>query len=116
MGISDFISHYLSAPDSQWSFVSLTFAAMFLVFFAIYIVLRKWSKAVTLGYVVVFSLLFAYKANGILMLLLPTTALLSYYLTRVMAAREGVKVEVHTTVVEQGCLMNIEPFATVRFE
>ena len=89
MGISDFISHYLSAPDSHWSFVSLTFAAVFLVFFAIYIVLRKWSKAVTLGYVVVFSLLFAYKANGVLMLLLPTTALLSYYLTRTMAAREG---------------------------
>ena len=89
MGFSDYISHYLSAPDSHWSFVSLTFAAVFLVFFTIYIFLRKWSKAITLGYVVVFSLLFAYKANGVLMLLLPTTALLSYYLTRVMTEREG---------------------------
>jgi len=40
-------------------------------------------------YVLAFSLFFAYKANGILMLLLPATVLASYYLTRLMNKKEG---------------------------
>ena len=89
MSLSDYISHFLAAPDSSWSFVSLPFAAVFVVFFTIYILLRKYSKAITLGYVIVFSLFFAYKANGVLMVLLPLTALLSYYMTRRMMEEEG---------------------------
>ena len=60
-----------------------------MVFFALYIALRHHSKAITLGYVIAFSLLFAYKANGVLMLLLPLTVLLSYFMTRRMNAEEG---------------------------
>ena len=89
MGLNDYLSHFLTAPDSTWSFVSIPFAVAFMVFFAIYIALRRNSKALTLGYVVAFSLLFAYKANGVLMVLLPLTALLSYYMTRRMDDSEG---------------------------
>ena len=89
MDIQGFLTQLLSAPDSTWSFVSLPFAVVFMLFFAIYIALRRHFKALTLGYVVVFSLFFAYKANGVLMLLLPTTALLSYYMTRRMNSEEG---------------------------
>ena len=87
--MKDYLSHFLAAPDTTWSFVSLPFAVVFMAFFAIYIFLRKNSKALTLGYVVVFSLFFAYKANGILMLLLPATALVSYYMTRHMNGKQG---------------------------
>lgn len=91
MAISDYISHFLYAPDSKWSFVSMPFAAVFIVFFALYIVLRHQSKKLMLGYVVLFSLFFAYKANGVLMLLLPMTVLLSYFMTRKMKEEEGVR-------------------------
>ena len=55
MHLKDYLAHFLSAPDSTWSFVSLPFAVAFIVFFAIYIVVRHNSKVVTLGYVVAFS-------------------------------------------------------------
>ncbi len=89
MQLQDYISHFLSAPDSTWSFVSIPFAVVFMVFFGIYILIRHYSKAITLGYVVAFSLLFAYKANGVLMLLLPLTVLLSYFMTQRMNGEEG---------------------------
>ncbi|MBO4850534.1 MAG: MBOAT family protein [Prevotella sp.] len=82
MPLSDYITHYLSAPDSTWSLVSLPFAVTFIVFFGIYILVRQQSKTLMLGYVLAFSLFFAYKANGVLMLLLPATMLASYYMTR----------------------------------
>ena len=85
MQVTDYISHFLSGPDSTWSFVSIPFAVAFIVFFGIYIYLRRQSRRLTLGYVIIFSMLFAYKANGVLMVLLPLTALLSYYMTRRMA-------------------------------
>ena len=44
--------------------------------------MRQQSKTLMLGYVLAFSLFFAYKANGVLMLLLPATMLASYYMTR----------------------------------
>ena len=37
MSLSEYITHYLSAPDSTWSLVSLPFAITFIVFFGIYI-------------------------------------------------------------------------------
>ncbi|MBQ4294865.1 MAG: MBOAT family protein [Prevotella sp.] len=88
MPLSEYITHYLSAPDSTWSLVSLPFAVTFIVFFGIYILVRQQSKTVMLGYVLTFSLFFAYKANGVLMLLLPFTMLTSYYMTRRMMEEE----------------------------
>ena len=84
MPLSDYLHQYLSAPDNTWSLVSISFAVTFIVFFGIYILIRHSSKVTMMCYVLAFSLFFAYKANGILMLLLPATVLASYYLTRLM--------------------------------
>ena len=89
MPLSDYLHHYLSAPDSTWSLVSIPFAVTFIIFFGIYILIRHSSKVTMMSYVLAFSLFFAYKANGLLMLLLPATVLASYYLTRRMNEKEG---------------------------
>jgi 4-amino-4-deoxy-L-arabinose transferase-like glycosyltransferase len=88
MSTSDYIQHFLKAPDSTWSLVSLPFALPFVIFFAFFIFIRKQSKTAMLAYVVLFSLFFAYKANGVLMLLLPATVLFSYFMTRRMREEE----------------------------
>ncbi len=81
--------HFLTTPDEAWSLVSVPFAVSFVLFFGLYIAIRQSSRRMMLAYVVVFSLFFAYKANGVLMLLLPATVLLSYFLTRKMDEWEG---------------------------
>lgn len=75
---------FLSTQDKNWSLCTLAFMASFLVFFAIYIGLNRYRQPWTKAYVIAFSLFFAYKANGILMLLLSITAISSWYLTRFM--------------------------------
>lgn len=75
---------FLSTQDKNWSLCTLAFMASFLVFFAIYIGLNRYRQPRTKAYVIAFSLFFAYKANGILMLMLPITAISSWYLTRFM--------------------------------
>ena len=75
---------FLSTQDTSWSLCTLAFMASFLVFFAIYIGLNRYRQPWTKAYVIAFSLFFAYKANGILMLMLPITAISSWYLTRFM--------------------------------
>ena len=75
---------FLSIQDKSWSLCTLSFMASFLVFFAIYIGLNRYRQPWTKAYVIAFSLFFAYKANGILMLMLPITAISSWYLTRFM--------------------------------
>ena len=85
----DQLIHFFTTPDKAWSLVSLPFAVAFVLFFGLYIAIRHSFKTLMLAYVVAFSLFFAYKANGVLMLLLPATVLLSYYLTRKMDEWEG---------------------------
>ena len=75
---------FLSTQDKSWSLCTLAFMASFLVFFAIYIGLNRYRQPWTKAYVIAFNLFFAYKANGILMLMLPITAISSWYLTRFM--------------------------------
>ncbi len=78
---------------------SLTFALLFIIFFFIYTVLRHFSRTAMMVYVIAFSLFFAYKANGMLMWLLPITALLNYSLTQEMRSREGRSRKALLTVV-----------------
>ncbi len=84
----DFLFNLFTEPDKSWSFVSIPFAVVFVLFFVLYIFIRQSSKTMMLAYTVAFSLFFAYKANGVLMLLLPATVVISYYLTRLMAEKE----------------------------
>ena len=62
---------------------------MFIAFLLVYALLRKSTRVGMLLYVVACSLGFFYLANGWLMLLLPSTALVSWGLTRWMSRREN---------------------------
>ncbi|WP_300728137.1 MBOAT family protein [uncultured Bacteroides sp.] len=80
---------FLTVPNGGLMFCSIPFWATFLVFYLIYIGITYRTRTGMLIYVVLFSLFFFYKANGWLMLLLPATAILSWYLTRIMDGKEG---------------------------
>lgn len=76
-------------PGAPMMMGSMAFALVFVVFVAVYVWLRSWSRTAMMMYVVAFSLLFAYKANGQLMWMLPATAAMGYALTQEMSRREG---------------------------
>lgn len=78
------LTAFFLQPDKDWSLVSFPFFVSFVVFYIIYIAISRTRKSVILSYVILFSLFFAWKANGILMLLLPATALFSWWATRRM--------------------------------
>ena len=81
---------FLTTPNKDWSFCTLSFMVAFLVFFAVYLYINRYRKVWLKAYVVLFGLLFAYKANGALMVLLPITTLLSWFLTKkMMRLRRG---------------------------
>ncbi|MCR4825254.1 MAG: MBOAT family protein [Bacteroidales bacterium] len=65
-------------------FCSMGFWALFSVFFFLYIFCRKWNRTAMLLYVIAFDLFFFFKANGLLMLLLPATAAVNWGLTELM--------------------------------
>ena len=75
---------FLSSQDKNWSLCTFPFMVSFLVFFAIYIGLNRYRPMWTKVYVIAFSFFFAFKANGILMWLLPIITISSWYLTRFM--------------------------------
>lgn len=80
---------FFTTPDKEWSIVTMPFMVLFIVFFAIYIWLNRSRHTAMLVYVTVFSLFFAFKANGLLMLLLPLTVFLSWKLTELVRQSEG---------------------------
>lgn len=80
------IDRFLVFPDEEWSLCSFPFLVAFIIFYAIYIGVSHTGRKATLTYVTAFSLFFAWKANGLLMFLLPATALFSWWATRRMMA------------------------------
>ena len=66
------------------NFLSIGFWAAFCGFFLIYIFVKKWSRAAMLLWVLAFDLFFFWQANGWLMLLLPATAAVNYFLTELL--------------------------------
>ena len=86
----DTLLSFLVTPNKDWSFCTLSFMLVFILFFAFYLFINRQRKAYMQIYVILFGLLFAYKANGTLMCLLPTTTLLSWFLTKkMMRLRRG---------------------------
>lgn len=74
--------HFFTVHDGGLMYCSLTFFITFLVFYAIYILLRAGRREAMMIYVIAFSLFYAYRANGWYMLLLPATTLVSWSLVR----------------------------------
>lgn len=86
---SSFVAFLITA-SKDWSMYTIPFMVTFLLFFAIYIGIGRYRRAWMRTYVILFSLFFAYKANGTLMFLLPTVTLVSWYLTKkMMRLRRG---------------------------
>lgn len=75
---------FFSNMDKNWSLCYFPFLGLFIIFFAIYLCINKQHSTLTKIYVVTFGLFFAFKANGMLMLFLPLTTLLSWFLTKKM--------------------------------
>ncbi len=76
-------------PESPLMMGSIPFALIFILFFAIYTVVKNYSRTAMMMYVICFSLFFAYKANGMVMWMLPLTACINYALTQEMRLSEG---------------------------
>jgi len=72
-------------------FNTIPFWALFIVFLSVYAFVRKYSRVGMMTYVLACSLAFSWQANGWFMLLLPMTALVSYYLTSWMSELNGTK-------------------------
>ncbi|MBR2103019.1 MAG: MBOAT family protein [Prevotella sp.] len=82
------LGDFLATPGEALQFCSLQFLAVFVFFFAGYLLIGQRRRTAMMVYVVAFSLFFAYKANGIYMLLLPVTTILSWQLTRTICQSE----------------------------
>ena len=74
------------------NFLSISFWAAFCAFFLIYVFVKKWSRTAMLLWVLAFDLFFFWQANGWLMLLLPATAAVNYFLTEALR-RAGASVQ-----------------------
>ena len=83
------LKQFFTTPDKEWSIVSIPFMVLFIVFFFFYVFINRKQHKAMLAYVTVFSLFFAYKANVVLMLLLPATVLVSWWLTQRMREAQG---------------------------
>jgi len=68
------------------------FAVLFLFFLTFFVLLRRKSYLAMMLYVIAFNLFFAYKANGLVMLLLPVTAVANYFLVELMRRSQRKKV------------------------
>ena len=66
------------------NFLSIGFWAAFCAFFLVYIFVKRWSRAAMLLWVLAFDLFFFWQANGWLMLLLPATAAVNFFLTELL--------------------------------
>ena len=82
--LQDLGSFFTQPAPGGLMFCSMGFWALFTLFFCLYIFCRKWNRTAMLLYVIAFDLFFFYKANGLLMLLLPLTAALNWGLTEWM--------------------------------
>ena len=78
------IIQFFTSPTSGWSLLTYPFLVTFVFFYAVYLLVSMRRRNVMLCYVIAFSLFFSFKANGALMLLLPASAIISWWMTKKM--------------------------------
>ena len=83
------VLNFLTTQDTSFQFSTIGFWAVFIVFFAFYLSVRKRNRALMMSYVICFGLLVSLKTNGWAMLFLPATALVSWAMTEKMKQAEG---------------------------
>ena len=81
--LEDITNWFTYNPKEPLLFNSALFLGMFLVFYLVYILMRKTFR-LRLLYVVAFSLFFYYKSSGIFFLLLIGSSLIDYYLASII--------------------------------
>ncbi len=121
MPVTSYIEHWLqllgqffTEPQGLLLFSSVPFWALFLAFLPLYAWLAGGQrKNGMMLYVVAFSLFFAFKANGTLMLLLPLTAFVTWALVNCLreAAGSGVRKAWLTVIV----LVNLVPLIYFKY-
>ena len=89
ISIKDSLIEFFTLHNGGLMYCTLTFFITFLVFYALYIIIRGGRKEGMQIYVILFSLFYAYKANGWYMILLPATTLISWWLARLMTHTEN---------------------------
>ncbi|MBQ8656744.1 MAG: MBOAT family protein [Prevotella sp.] len=87
MGMNQLINFFTTQTEG-WSIMAFPFMVAFVVFYACYLLIRR-SRGLMMAYVIAFSLLFAWKANGVLMVLLPLTAVMTWLMTEAMRSSRG---------------------------
>ena len=112
VNLFDQLQLFLTTLDKGWSLCTIPFMVTFIVFFAIYLFVNRTRRTAMMVYVVAFSLFFAYKANGILMLLLPMTALLSWALTELMKKTQGWQRKLWLTII---ILLDLTPLLYYKY-
>lgn len=93
-------------------FTTIPFWGMFIAFLLVYALLRKSTQIGMMLYVVAFSLLFFYLANGWLMLLLPSTALLTWLIVRWMGRK---KQGARRVLLTLSVLLNLAPLIYYKY-
>lgn len=84
------ILDFLSSQEKGWTVCSVPFMAIFVVFFVGYIIISNKTPILCKIYVLLFSLFFAFKANGALFVILIFTTILSWLLTpKITILRRG---------------------------
>ena len=73
------------------AFTTIQLWAAFIAFLFLFALLRKAKRELLILYMILVSLAFFYQSNRWLMLLLPTTAIISWTLTKWMSRQEGTK-------------------------
>lgn len=81
--LEDITAWFTYNPKEPLLFNSALFLGMFLVFYFVYILMRKTFR-LRLLYVVIFSLFFYYKSSGIFFVLLVGSSLIDYYLAGII--------------------------------
>lgn len=87
----DNLKEFFTSSDGSLQFITVKFWATFIVFFNIYLLIYRSRRSLMLLYVLAFNLFFAFKANSnpVMMLLLPATGLVSWFLSRVLYLSGG---------------------------
>lgn len=75
------LGEFFTTPDGGLQYCTMAFLLTFTAFYALYILACRGRREVMMGYVVAFSLFFAYKVNGWVMLLLPATVVATWWMT-----------------------------------
>ena len=90
----------LVTPADSWTFLSMQFFVLFVLFCTFYAVISRLHVNYRHLYVIAFSLFFAYKGGG-MWLILPVMAVLSWLLTRMMSvSRHRKAICIFTVFVE----------------